>query len=160
MTKNKLGVVQLFFIGMTLVFGFSQVKAADQPYNEAADARAEIQQAQMANANKAVLLVFGANWCPDCRVLDTALKVGPSAKLIEQDFNVVKVNVGRFDRNLDIAKEYDVPLKKGIPAIVILGKGNEILFATRGGELADARKMGETGLHEFFSHALAANSRK
>jgi len=30
-----------------------------------------------------------------------------------------------------------------------------VLFATRAGELADARKMGDAGLHAFFARALA-----
>jgi protein disulfide-isomerase len=67
----------------------------------------------------------------------------------------VKVNVGRFDKNLDIARFYRVPLEKGIPAVVILSKQNQVLYATRGGELADARRMGESGIYEFFKRVTA-----
>jgi protein disulfide-isomerase len=127
-------------------------QAADPIYNESADARAEIEQTlvQAAAAGVPVLVIFGANWCGDCRILDLAIKQGPSAPLVAREFKVVKVNVGRFDRNVDIAQSYGVPLKNGIPAMVVLSPNNEVLYVTREGELADARNMGENGIYEFF----------
>jgi thioredoxin 1 len=127
-------------------------QAADPIYNESADARAEIKQtlAQAAAAGVPVLVIFGANWCGDCRILDIAIKQGSSAPLVAREFRVVKVNVGRFDRNVDIAESYGVPLKNGIPAVVVLSPENEVLYVTREGELADARNMGENGIYEFF----------
>ena len=126
--------------------------AADGPYREGADARAEIRQAlsQATDVRVPVLVVFGANWCGDCKALDLAMKGGSSAPLIAREFRVVKVDVGRFDRNLDVAASYGVPLKKGIPAVVVLSPANQVLYATRAGELADARSMGEAGILEFF----------
>jgi protein disulfide-isomerase len=122
-------------------------------YDEAADARAEIQAALGAarTAHQPVLVVFGANWCGDCKVLDMAFKSGRSAPLIEQHFKVVKVNVGRFDKNVDVAESYGVPLKSGIPAVAVLSDQGSVVYATRAGELADARKMGDDGIYAFFT---------
>jgi len=126
--------------------------AADGPYNESADARAEIKQAlsQATKAGVPVLVIFGANWCGDCKVLDMALKEGASAQFVAREFKVVKVDVGKFDRNVGIAESYGVPLKNGIPAVVILSPANQVLYVTRAGELADARNMGENGIYQFF----------
>lgn len=147
----------LFFL-----FFAAMVTAADSPYNETADAKLEIKQAltQGATNKTPVIVVFGANWCGDCNVLDAAMKSGASAKLLSRDFKVVKVNVGRVDKNLDVAKAYGVPLSEGIPAVVILSTNNEVLYATREGELADARKMGESGIYEFFKRVTAAATAK
>jgi thioredoxin 1 len=136
--------------------------AADSPYNETADARLEIQQAltQAAPANTPVIIVFGANWCGDCKMLDTAMKSGASAPLMARDYKIVKVNVGRFDKNLDVAKSYGVPLEKGIPAVAIISPKNEVLYVTKEGELADARKMGDNGIYEFFKRVTAATTAK
>lgn len=132
--------------------------AAELPYNEKADARAELSQAlaQAKKANKDVLAVFGANWCKDCRELDRALH-GKSASLIDGKFVVVKIDVGNFDKNTDLAKEYGNPIKKGIPAAVVLTPDNKVLYATKGGELANARSMGETGIYDFFNGMIAKN---
>ena len=143
-----------------LFLGFLTVAAAaaDSPYNEAADAKLDIKQAltQAAIAKTPVIVVFGANWCGDCQMLNTAMKSGASAQLLLRDFQIVKVNVGQFDKNLDVAKSYGVPLEKGIPAVVIISTNNEVLYATRDGELANARKMGDSGIYEFFKRVTAS----
>ena len=102
-----------------------------------------------AQTGRSVIVVFGANWCGDCKVLDLAMKQGLSAPLVAREFRVVKVDVGRFDRNVGVAESYGVPLKNGIPAVVILSAANKVLYVTRAGELADARNMGETGIYAF-----------
>lgn len=131
------------------------------PYDEGVDAKAAVQAtlAQAQAAKLPVLVVFGANWCGDCKMLDMAFHSGASAPLIAQHFKVVKVDVGRFDRNVDIAQRYEVPLKQGIPAVALLSPEGKLLYATRGGELADARKMGDSGVHDFFAKLVADRAR-
>ncbi len=126
--------------------------ATDGPYDERADARANIREAlaQAATTGVPVLVVFGANWCGDCKILDMAMKQGASAPFFAREFKVVKVDVGRFNRNVDVAEAYGVPLSKGIPAVVILSPANKVIYVTRAGELADAGSMGETGIYDFF----------
>ena len=139
-------------LALPLLFLAFACHAAEGAYNEAADARLEISQAlvQAARDGVPVLVVFGANWCGDCKVLDMAFKRGTSAPFIAREFKVVKVDVGRFNRNVDIAEAYGVPLKNGIPAVAILSPANKVLYVTKAGELADAGTMGDRGILEFF----------
>jgi len=141
-------------VAVTLALG---VLAAELPYNESANASAEVQTAlAAARADRNdVLLVFGANWCPDCRELDKALN-GSSHALISGHFQVVKVDVGRFDKNLELANQYGNPIKMGIPAVVVLSADNKIVYSSKGGELANARKMGDNGIYDFLSSHVAA----
>lgn len=134
--------------------------AADMPYNENADAKADIKQALATGGNKPVIVVFGANWCPDCRVLDGAMKHGASATLLARDFKIVKVDVGHFNKNVDLAASYGVPLKEGIPAVAIISPKNEVLYVTKEGELADARNMGDDGIYQFFKRVTASAKTK
>ena len=137
---------------LALLLGSAAALAGDWPYDEKADAQAELRQTLAAaqQSHLPVLLILGANWCEDCRALDAALKSGKSAELIARTFKVVKVDVGNFDHNLDIDAAYGHPIAKGIPAAVVLSPDNKVLYATRAGELADARRMSETGIYEFF----------
>ena len=129
------------------------VSAAESFYNESADAKAEVKAAiaSSARSGKKVLVVFGANWCGDCQVLDSEMKKGELARLVGRDYEVVKVDVGRFDRNVDVAESLGVPLKKGIPSIAVLDTNGRPRYVSNGGELADARNLGEAGLVKFFS---------
>jgi thioredoxin 1 len=142
---------------LLLALSTSLAAAADRPYDETADARTQIAVALRgaAAAKEPVLLIFGANWCEDCRALDHALKSGRNAELMGR-FKVVKVDVGHFDHNVDISTAYGNATKKGIPSAVIVSPQNKILFMTRAGELADARSMSEDGIYQFFTQAEAA----
>lgn len=144
-------------VTFVLLIGAAFANAAALPYDEASDARTEIVQALSSarSANVPLLVVFGANWCADCRMLDAAFKGGASAELIRQHFRVVKVDVGKFDRNVDVAERYGVPLRKGIPAVAVVSPHGAVIYATKSGELADARRMGERGIFEFFSRVVA-----
>ncbi|MFZ6848847.1 thioredoxin family protein [Undibacterium sp. RuRC25W] len=122
------------------------------PYDETADAQANVTKAlvQAKSGNKDVLVIFGANWCKDCLELNKSMQ-GQSAAMIASKFVVVKVNVGQFDKNLDLAASYGNPIKKGIPAAVVLTPDNTVLFASKGGELSNARRMSEQGVYDFFN---------
>jgi protein disulfide-isomerase len=149
------------FIVAAAVLSCAIVSRADRPiYDEAADAKSDI-AAALVDARRAevpVLLVFGANWCGDCKVLHLALEQGPGAPLIAKKFRIVNIDVGRFNRNLDIASAYSVPLKQGIPAVAVLAADGKLLYATQAGELANARGMDDKGIHQFFE-TIAARSK-
>jgi len=126
------------------------------PYDEHANGGEQVSQAVRAAhlAHKDVLLVFGANWCPDCRVLDETLH-SKGAASINDRFLIVKIDVGNFDKNLDLAKRYDVPLRKGIPAVAVVNGDDALLYVTKDGELANARRMGEPAIVDLFSRVVA-----
>jgi len=127
--------------------------AAEQPpYDEKADARQQIEAAiaEASKAQKNVILVFGANWCGDCRALDAQMHKDELAALIAANYEVVKVDVGRFNKNGDIGDKYHVPLRHGIPALAVLDPGGKLLFAMDQGQFSDARHMSYEGIREFF----------
>ena len=127
-----------------------------KPYDEAANAKEQIQAAlKLARSEKkSTLIVFGANWCGDCKMLDIEMHQGELAKLVNDRLVLVKVDVGRFDRNKDVTALYGNVVKKGIPSVVLLRADGSAAYQTDGGELADARKMGRTGVTQFFSAML------
>jgi protein disulfide-isomerase len=101
------------------------VTAAPRPYDERADARAEI--ARMLECardeRKPLLVMFGANWCPWCRKLDRLLATDAElAKLADSAVLRLNVDIGQYDRNLDVAAGYGVTGldDTGIPMLVVL----------------------------------------
>ena len=107
------------------------------------DAKAEIAEA-VANAAKThrrVILVFGGNWCYDCHVLDAAFHSPEIEGTLNKNFVVVPVNIGEYDKNLDIADKYEVPLKRGVPASAVLESDGKVLFSQKHGEFEAARSM-------------------
>ncbi len=127
--------------------------AASHPiYNENANAAKQVAAAMKAasTSGKNVVLIFGANWCPDCHALDAAMHRGRLAKLIQDDYVVVHIDVGRFDKNLDLGNKYGVPIKKGIPAIAVLDPFGFVLCAQSHGEFANAAQLPSLDFEAFF----------
>ena len=151
--RNLIKNTMLFLAICGLAMGAKVAKAASQPiYNEHADARRDI-AAALAKAEKTgrnVVLIFGANWCPDCHALDAQMHKPDLARLIARDFVVVKIDVGRFDKNLDLGEKYGVPIRKGIPAIAVLDPHGKLLYAQSQGQFANARLMPYRDFNEFF----------
>jgi protein disulfide-isomerase len=158
MNTQRRSLLRAAALGLPLAGLATRGIAATGPYDEAADAHRDVQQAfdTAAKAQRPVLIIFGANWCKDCRALDTALKAPANAELMAKEFVVVKVDVGNFDRHLDIAERYGNAIKKGIPAAAVLTPTQQLVYTTRGGELANARQMSDTGVYDFFRQVVAS----
>jgi protein disulfide-isomerase len=127
--------------------------AADQPpYDETADAHQQVASAiaEAAKAQKNVVLVFGANWCGDCRALNAQMHKDELAALIASNYEVVKIDVGRFTKNKDIAAKYRVPLAHGIPTLAVLDPGGSVLYAMDQGQFSNARSMSYESIRDFF----------
>jgi protein disulfide-isomerase len=141
----------LRFLPLALLAGVT-IAAEQPPYDEKADAHRQI-TAAIAEASKAhrnVILVFGANWCGDCRALDAQMHKQDLTALIATNYEVVKVDIGRHNKNQDIAEKYHVPLEHGIPALAVLDPDGNLLYAMDQGQFADARNMSYESIKDFF----------
>jgi ketosteroid isomerase-like protein len=118
-----------------------------------ADAHAELREAEekAATSHKRVLLVFGANWCYDCYVLDVAFHRPDFASAMAR-YDVVHVGIGDDGKkNNDLAKQFDVPLDKGVPALAVVESDGRLVVSQKNGEFEDARSMTPEALLEFLN---------
>jgi thioredoxin 1 len=95
--------------------------APSTPYNVDADAHAQVVAAiaRAAQNHKFVLIDFGGNWCPDCRVTAGVLAMDQVKPWIATMFEVVMVDVGRMNKNMDIGDAYGVHIK-AVPTMIVL----------------------------------------
>src|SRR2546428_12677686 len=120
-------------------------------YPANADAKREIDEGleRAVKEKKHVLLIFGANWCYDCHVLDRALHEGEAGLIVKGRFVLVHVDIGEGDKKLDLAKKYKKPLGKGVPAGAILKGDGTLLYSSGDGEFESARTMMKKDLKAF-----------
>jgi len=155
MRHQSLHHIRLALIAVIAAAGIALHVFADAPaplYPDVGAARADIKSAQdrAASENKRVLLDFGGNWCGDCKALDLYFHKPENVALL-QNFVVVHVNVGDsgIDKNFDVAEQYGIPLKKGVPALAVLGPDGKVLYAQNSGEFEDMRHMEPSSVNQF-----------
>jgi thiol:disulfide interchange protein len=120
-------------------------------FNENADAHAEIREALQTAAleHKRVLLDFGGNWCADCQVLAIYFHRTPNDALLNANYVLVEVDIGRYDKNLDLAKKYEIPLKLGVPALAVLDAHGRLLYSTKNREFEKMKQMSPESVTAF-----------
>jgi thiol:disulfide interchange protein len=107
---------------------------------------------QTAAANhRRIIVDFGGNWCTDCHVLDGYFHDPANRPLLEAGYLLVHINIGRRDQNLDLADRYQIPLKKGVPALAVLDSDGKLLYSQRTGEFEAMRSMQSSMVTEFLT---------
>ena len=126
------------------------------PYDESANAEIDLANAiaEANNKNKHILIEMGANWCPDCRTLGRYFQRADIKAWLDERFVVVAVDVGEWDKNLEIAERYGNPISEGIPSLVVLDSKGVMQFATLAGELASAREISGDDLIEWLNEQI------
>jgi thiol:disulfide interchange protein len=108
--------------------------------------------ASAAATHKRIIVDFGGNWCTDCHVLDLHFHDPSNRPILEANYILVHVNIGRFDENVDIAERYQIPLRKGVPALAVLGEHGELLYSQKTGEFEAMRGMQSSAVTDFLMH--------
>lgn len=102
-----------------------------RPFDASADAMMDVDIALTAAqaSGRNVLLALGGNWCHDSRGLAAKFQEPDLAAVIAESYELVWVDVGYRDRNLDVAKRFGVDALYGTPTVLILSPEGELLNA-------------------------------
>jgi thiol-disulfide isomerase/thioredoxin len=114
------------------------------PYNQSADADADLLAARQRakTQNKLLLIDLGGNWCADCRVLAGVMDQPEMRPFLRVHYEVVSVDVGAFDRNMNIPAHYGYKSLAGVPAVLIVDpKTDAVINRKNIIALEDARSM-------------------
>tara|TARA_A100001011_G_scaffold135403_1_gene142821 strand:- start:2458 stop:3033 length:576 start_codon:yes stop_codon:yes gene_type:complete len=100
--------------------------------------------------NKQPVVIFGANWCPDCRILSAVLDLQTVTKYMEDNFEILYIDLGRYDINMSLMEFFDIMPQQGIPRVVILNKDKEVLNIKDTGEWTTARSRTKQEIFNYF----------
>ncbi len=125
------------------------------PYSATADAKAQVAaaRARALKGRKKLLIDLGGNWCLDCRLLAGVMDLPSMQGWVKRHYEVVTVDIGRFDKNLDIPARYGIKGRlAGVPALLIVDpKTDKLVNAGRETALADARSLSPQGLADWLA---------
>ena len=138
------------------IAGFAQLKTPlPYPYDEHADADAAVAagKARARDHNKLLLIDLGGNWCPDCRILAGTMEQPELKAFVEAHYEVVTVDVGRFDKNLQIPAHYGITKRlDGVPSVLVVDPvSDRLIDSGHISALSDARHMTPQALADWLA---------
>ena len=106
---------------------------------------------------KQPVVIFGGNWCPDCRILEGTLAMPTIEKFLQQHYQVMHIDIGRYDRNMELMDHLNIESKKGVPRVVILDLEKNIVNSSTSSEWTTARDRKQQEIYNYFQKFLSNN---
>ena len=78
-------------------------------------------------SNKQPIVIFGANWCPDARLLEGVIQMPPVKNFLEINVNVLNIDVGNYEMNTELFSFFDENIEEGIPRVFIMDRKGKTL---------------------------------
>ncbi len=94
--------------------------AADRNSSSDAAARMKATFETAKKLDKDVMIIFGADWCDRCALLQAYLEDDLLANHVAEQFVVLKIDVGYWDENRRYEAQMGHPTREGLPAVVIV----------------------------------------
>jgi thiol:disulfide interchange protein len=141
-TRYLLPFAAVYLMAVSPAVPPGQATPVAHPYDETADAHAQVDAAlaEGKRTGRTVLLDFGGNWCPDCRMLAGVFQEKPVADWMAQHFVVLTVDIGRRNKNMDISQRWGVTIQ-GVPTVMMISPQGALLNKDDPYGLANARSM-------------------
>lgn len=112
---------------------------------------------QSINNDKQPVVIFGGNWCPDCRILAGTLAMPTIKKFLQRYYRIIHIDIGRYDRNMELMNHLNIESKKGVPRVVILNLKKEVLNSSTSSEWTSARERKQQEIFNYFQEYVIKN---
>ncbi len=100
--------------------------------------------------NKQPIIIFGANWCPDCRIFSGTIDIPKINEFIETYFNILYIDVKRYEINMNLIEYFDIPSEEGIPRVLVFDFNKNVINKSSTTEWRTARDRSSQDIFNFF----------
>ena len=108
-------------------------------------------------SDKQPILIFGANWCPDCRIFSGTMNIPKIKSYIDKNFQILYIDVKRYEINMELMEEYGIPSAEGIPRVLVFDKNKNLLNNSNTAEWRTARDRSSQEIFNFFQEMNSIN---
>ena len=108
-------------------------------------------------SDKQPILIFGANWCPDCRIFSGTINIPKIKSYIDKNFQILYIDVKRYEINMKLMEEYGIPSAEGIPRVLVFDKNKNLLNNSNTTEWRTARDRSSQEIFNFFQEMNSIN---
>ena len=89
---------------------------------------------------KQPIIIFGANWCPDARLLEGVLQLLSVKEFIYKHCDVLNIDVGDYEINTGLFQFFDPTIEDGIPRVFILDVEGQTINLDSNDKMRSARE--------------------
>ena len=100
--------------------------------------------------NKQPIIIFGANWCPDCRIFSGTIDIPKINEFVETYFNILYIDVKRYEINMNLIEYFDIPTEEGIPRVLVFDFNKKVINKSSTAEWRTARDRSSQDIFNFF----------
>ena len=100
--------------------------------------------------NKQSIIIFGANWCPDARLLEAVMQLKLIKKYLDRHSNILHIDVGDYEINTGLFKVFDKNIRDGIPRIFIMDRKGRNINLQDNDTMRKARELSTQDIFDYF----------
>lgn len=98
---------------------------------------------------KQSIVIFGANWCPDCRILAGLIQSAQQLKSIKENFKFLLIDVKNYEINMNILEQLDPNANSGIPRVFVFSASGKLVNKNENDLFRTIRTMHENALVDY-----------
>ena len=100
--------------------------------------------------NKQTIIIFGANWCPDARLLEAVMQLKLIKKYLDRHSNILHIDVGDYEINTGLFNVFDKNIRDGIPRIFIMDRKGRNINLQDNDTMRKARELSTQDIFDYF----------
>ena len=100
--------------------------------------------------NKQSIIIFGANWCPDAKLLEAVMQLKLIKKYLDRHSNILHIDVGDYEINTGLFKVFDKNIRDGIPRIFIMNRKGRNINLQDNDTMRKARELSTQDIFDYF----------
>ena len=104
--------------------------------------------------NKQSIIIFGANWCPDARLLEAVMQLKLIKKYLDKHSNILHIDVGDYEINTGLFKVFDKNIRDGIPRIFIMDRKGRNINLQDNDTMRKARELSMQDIFDYFQEFI------
>jgi thiol-disulfide isomerase/thioredoxin len=104
--------------------------------------------------NKQSIIIFGANWCPDARLLEAVMQLKLIKKYLDKHSNILHIDVGDYEINTELFKVFDKNIRDGIPRIFIMNRKGRNINLQDNDTMRKARELSTQDIFDYFQEFI------
>tara|TARA_B100000965_G_scaffold392458_1_gene402034 strand:+ start:732 stop:1181 length:450 start_codon:yes stop_codon:yes gene_type:complete len=100
--------------------------------------------------DKQPIVIFGANWCPDAKLLEGVLQLSTVKTFLETRSKILHIDVGSYEINTELFDFFDQDIQDGIPRIFIMDKAGKNINLRVNDAMRKARELSSQDIFNYF----------